>query len=107
MGGESYGCHCPSDRKGADGIFRPALHLPHGSGGRGSGPVDNAENLLIFLLTEFDVNGETVMFAPAGGFFGTPGVGQSDIRIAYVLKAEDMKAGINIIKEGIKAYNAR
>ena len=47
------------------------------------------------------------MFAPAGGFFGTPGVGQSDIRIAYVLKAEDMKAGINIIKEGIKAYNSR
>jgi len=70
-------------------------------------PVDNAENFLIFLLTEFDVNGETCMFAPAGGFYGTPGVGQSDIRIAYVLKAEDMKAGINIIKEGIKAYNAR
>ena len=70
-------------------------------------PVDNAENFLMFLLQEFDVNGETVMFAPAGGFFGTPGVGQSDIRIAYVLKAEDMKAGINIIKEGIKAYNSR
>ena len=47
------------------------------------------------------------MFAPAGGFFSTPGVGQSDIRIAYVPKAEDMRAGINIIKEGIKAYNAR
>ena len=61
----------------------------------------------MFLLQEFDVNGETVMFAPAGGFFSTPGVGQSDIRIAYVLKAEDMRAGINIIKEGIKAYNAR
>ena len=70
-------------------------------------PVDNAEDFLMFLLTEFDVNGETVMFAPAGGFFGTPGVGQSDMRIAYVLNAEDMKAGINIIKEGIKAYNNR
>ena len=70
-------------------------------------PVDNAEKFLMFLLQEFDVNGETCMFAPAGGFYGTPGVGQSDIRIAYVLKAEDMKAGINIIKEGIKAYNAR
>lgn len=70
-------------------------------------PVDNAEDFLIFLLEEFDVNGETCMFAPAGGFYGTKGVGQSDIRIAYVLKAEDMKAGINIIKEGIKAYNAR
>lgn len=70
-------------------------------------PVDNAEDFLMFLLTEFDVDGETCMFAPAGGFFSTPGVGQSDIRIAYVLNAEDMKAGINIIKEGIKAYNSR
>lgn len=70
-------------------------------------PVDNAEDFLMFLLTEFDVDGETCMFAPAGGFFNTPGVGQSDIRIAYVLNAEDMKAGINIIKEGIKAYNSR
>ncbi len=70
-------------------------------------PVDNAEIFLMFLLQEFDVNGETVMFAPAGGFFSTKGVGQSDMRIAYVLKAEDMKAGINIIKEGIKAYNNR
>lgn len=70
-------------------------------------PVDNAEDFLMFLLNDFDIDGETCMFAPAGGFFGTPGVGQSDIRIAYVLNAEDMKAGINIIKEGIKAYNNR
>jgi aspartate aminotransferase len=70
-------------------------------------PVDNAEDFLMFLLQEFDVNGETCMFAPAGGFFSTKGVGQSDIRIAYVLNAEDMKAGINVIKEGIKAYNNR
>lgn len=70
-------------------------------------PVDNAEDFLMFLLQEFDVEGETCMFAPAGGFYGTKGVGQSDIRIAYVLNAEDMKKGINIIKEGIKAYNAR
>ena len=70
-------------------------------------PVDDAEKFLMFLLTEFDVNGETCMFAPARGFFTNPEAGKSDMRIAYVLKAEDMKAGINIIKEGIKAYNAR
>ena len=70
-------------------------------------PVDDAEKFLMFLLTEFDVDGRTCMFAPAGGFFSTPGVGKSDIRIAYVLNAEDMRAGINIIKEGIKAYNSR
>ena len=45
----------------------------------------------MFLLTEFDVNGETCMFAPAGGFFTNPEAGKSDMRIAYVLKAEDMK----------------
>lgn len=70
-------------------------------------PVDDAEEFLIFLLKEFDVDGETCMFAPAAGFFSTPGVGKSDMRIAYVLNAEDMKAGINVIKEGIKAYNNR
>ncbi len=70
-------------------------------------PVDDAEKFLMFLLTEFDVDGRTCMFAPAGGFFSTPGVGKADIRIAYVLNAEDMRAGINIIKEGIKAYNSR
>lgn len=70
-------------------------------------PVDDSEKFLMFLLTEFDVDGQTCMFAPAGGFFSTPGVGKSDIRIAYVLNAEDMRAGINIIKEGIKAYNSR
>lgn len=70
-------------------------------------PVDNAEDFLVWLLENFDIDGETCMFAPAAGFYGTEGVGKSDIRIAYVLKAEDMKAGINIIKEGIKAYNNR
>lgn len=70
-------------------------------------PVDNAENFLMFLLTEFEVNGETTMFAPAGGFFTDPEVGKSDMRIAYVLNADDLRKGINIIKEGIKAYNAR
>ncbi|MCQ2548124.1 MAG: pyridoxal phosphate-dependent aminotransferase [Clostridia bacterium] len=70
-------------------------------------PVDDAEEFLIWMLENFDIDGETTMFAPAGGFFGTPGVGKSDIRIAYVLKAEEMQKGINIIKEAIKAYNAR
>lgn len=70
-------------------------------------PVDNAEDFLVWMLTEFEYEGQTVMFAPAGGFYGTKGVGQSDIRIAYVLNADDLKAAITCIKEGIKAYNAR
>lgn len=70
-------------------------------------PVDNAEDFLVWMLTEFDYKGQTCMFAPAGGFYGTQGVGQSDIRIAYVLNADDLKAAIECIREGIKVYNAR
>ncbi len=70
-------------------------------------PVDDAEDFLVWLLQNFDIDGETCMFAPAAGFYGTPGVGKADIRIAYVLNADDMKAGIEIIKEGIKAYKNR
>lgn len=70
-------------------------------------PVDDVENFLIFLLTEFEDNGETVMFAPATGFYGTPGMGKDEFRIAYVLNSEDMKRGAELIKLGLEAYNNR
>ncbi|MCL2436627.1 MAG: pyridoxal phosphate-dependent aminotransferase [Clostridiales bacterium] len=70
-------------------------------------PVDNAEDFLVWLLTEFDVDGETVMFAPAEGFYATPGLGKNEIRIAYVLKEEDLKKAMNIIRLGIEKYNKR
>ena len=70
-------------------------------------PVENAEDFLVWLLTEFDVNGETVMFAPAEGFYVTKGLGKNEIRIAYVLKAEDIRKAINIIRLGIEKYNGR
>ncbi|MCF0148321.1 MAG: pyridoxal phosphate-dependent aminotransferase [Clostridium sp.] len=70
-------------------------------------PVDDAEKFLVFMLDEFDIDGKTVMFAPAQSFFGTPGMGKSDIRIAYVLNADDMEKAIYILGEGIKAYNSR
>ena len=70
-------------------------------------PVENAEDFLVWLLTEFDVNGETVMFAPAEGFYVTPGLGKNEIRIAYVLKEKDIKAAIEIIRLGIEKYNGR
>ena len=70
-------------------------------------PVENAEDFLIFLLTEYDDNGETVMFAPAEGFYATPGMGRSEMRIAYVLDAKDMVRGVEIIRKGIDAYKAK
>lgn len=70
-------------------------------------PVDNIENFLMFLLTEFEDNGETVMFAPAEGFYATPGLGKDEMRIAYVLNQDAMRRGVELIRLGIEAYNAK
>ncbi len=70
-------------------------------------PVDNVEDFLMFLLEEFDDNGETVMFAPAEGFYATPGLGKDEIRIAYVLNQNDMRRGVELIRLGIEAYNKK
>lgn len=70
-------------------------------------PVDDVEKFLMFLLTEFDDNGETVMFAPAEGFYATPGLGKEEMRIAYVLNKKDMARGVELIRLGIEAYNNR
>lgn len=70
-------------------------------------PVDNVESFLMFLLTEFEDKGETVMFAPAEGFYATPGLGREEMRIAYVLNKKDMARGVELIRLGIEAYNNR
>ncbi|MDD3395523.1 MAG: hypothetical protein PHG19_12935, partial [Anaerotignum sp.] len=69
-------------------------------------PVENAENLLVFLLQEFRENNETVMYAPAEGFYATPGLGKNELRIAYILNADDMARGIELLGKGIEAYKA-
>ncbi len=70
-------------------------------------PVDNADTFQQWLLTDFDDKGETVMFAPGESFYGTPGRGVDEIRIAYVLKAEDLARAIELLGLGIEAYNNR
>lgn len=70
-------------------------------------PVEDIEDFLMFLLEEFEDNGESVMFAPAEGFYATPGLGKDEIRIAYVLKREDMKRGVELIRLGLEAYNKK
>ena len=70
-------------------------------------PIDDAEDFLMFLLTEYRDNNETVMFAPAGGFYGTPGKGKSEIRIAYVLESGHIKRACQLIRTGLKAYKAK
>lgn len=70
-------------------------------------PIDDAEDFLMFLLTEYRDNNETVMFAPAGGFYETHGSGKSEIRIAYVLESEDLKRACSLIRTGLEAYKAK
>ncbi|MDD7886696.1 pyridoxal phosphate-dependent aminotransferase [Flavivirga sp. 57AJ16] len=68
-------------------------------------PVKNSDDFAQWLLEHFDVDGETIMVAPAGGFYSTPGVGLNQIRIAYVLKKESLIKAVNILKEALKVYN--
>ncbi|HRV54231.1 MAG: pyridoxal phosphate-dependent aminotransferase [Mangrovimonas sp.] len=67
-------------------------------------PIKNADAFAQWLLEKFDVNGETVMVAPAAGFYSTPGIGLNQIRIAYVLKKESLVKAVNILKEALKVY---
>lgn len=70
-------------------------------------PVEDAEDFLVWLLTEFDDNGETLMYAPGGGFYATPGMGRNEVRLAYVLKQEDLKRSMEILKIALEKYNAK
>lgn len=67
-------------------------------------PIENAEDFVIWMLNEFDVDGETVMACPAEGFYGTEGLGKSEIRLAYILNEHDLKKAANILKEGLEKY---
>ena len=70
-------------------------------------PVESTEDLLLFLLNEFRDNNETVMYAPAEGFYATEGLGKDELRIAYILKAEDLARAIELLGKGIEAYKAK
>ena len=69
-------------------------------------PIDNADAFAQWLLESYDLNGETVMVAPAAGFYSTPGMGLSEVRIAYVLKKEDLVSAVRILKAAIPVYNS-
>ncbi len=70
-------------------------------------PVNDAEKFLIWMLEEFEDNGETVMASPANGFYATEGLGKNEIRIAYVLEPEKLDRAMHIFAKGIEAYNKR
>ena len=87
------GCFCPNPK----GAFYAVARLP----------IDNADKFCQWLLEDFEYNNETVMLAPATGFYSTKGKGTDEIRISYVLKVEDLKASMKCLEEALKVYPGR
>ena len=67
-------------------------------------PIENAENFAKWLLERYHLNNETIMIAPANGFYSTPNTGNNQVRIAYVLNENDLKSSIEILKNGLNEY---
>jgi aspartate aminotransferase len=87
------GVYCPKPK----GAFYTVVKLP----------VDDADKFAQWLLEKFEYNNQTVMVAPASGFYSTPGYGKNEVRIAYVLKIEDLKNAMLVLAEALKVYPGR
>lgn len=87
------GVYCPKPK----GAFYTVVRLP----------VDDADRFAQWLLEEFEYNNQTVMIAPASGFYSTPGLGRNEARIAYVLNIEDLKGAMKVLEEALKVYPGR
>lgn len=87
------GCFCPTPR----GAFYAVARLP----------IDDSDNFCKWLLEEFNYNGETVMLAPATGFYSVEGMGKDEVRISYCLKVEDLQAALKCLEEALKVYPGR
>ncbi|HPR17309.1 MAG TPA: pyridoxal phosphate-dependent aminotransferase [Candidatus Cloacimonadota bacterium] len=69
-------------------------------------PIENADHFAEWMLKEYSVNNETVMFAPAEGFYATPGLGKNEIRIAYILNENDLKKAMKLFRSGLEKYRS-
>jgi aspartate aminotransferase len=87
------GVYCPKPK----GAFYTVVRLP----------VDDADKFAQWLLEEFEYKNQTVMVAPASGFYSTAGSGKNEVRIAYVLKIDDLKSAMLILAEALKVYPGR
>jgi aspartate aminotransferase len=87
------GVYCPKPK----GAFYTVVKLP----------VDDSDKFARWLLEEFDYKNQTVMVAPASGFYSTPGSGKNEVRIAYVLKIDDLRNAMMILEEALKVYPGR
>lgn len=87
------GVYCPKPK----GAFYSTVRLP----------VDDTDRFSQWLLEEFEHNNQTVMLAPASGFYSTPGLGTDEVRIAYVLNTDDLKNAMETLAEALKVYPGR
>ncbi|MGY6563030.1 MAG: pyridoxal phosphate-dependent aminotransferase [Luteibaculaceae bacterium] len=87
------GVKCPTP----GGAFYAVAHLP----------IDNADRFCQWILEDFEYEGATVMMAPATGFYATPGLGSTEVRIAYVLEVEALKKSMKILAEALKVYQTK
>ncbi|HAF27606.1 MAG TPA: aspartate aminotransferase [Bacteroidales bacterium] len=87
------GVYCPKPK----GAFYTVVKLP----------IDDADKFAQWILTDFEYKKQTVMVAPATGFYATPGLGKNEVRIAYVLKKEDLKNAMETLEVALKAYPGR
>lgn len=87
------GAYCPNPK----GAFYVVARLP----------IDNSDRFCQWLLEDFSYRGETVMFAPASGFYSTPGMGKDEVRISYVLNVEELKRSMECLEEALKVYPGR
>ncbi len=87
------GVYCPKPK----GAFYAIVKLP----------IDDCDKFAQWLLEEFEYNNQTVMVAPASGFYSTPGSGKNEVRIAYVLKIDDLKNAMTVLAEALKVYPGR
>ncbi len=101
-------------RKRRDVVFQALQTMPGVLAGRPEGafytiprlPIDDTEDFARWLLTDFSRDGETVMVAPAAGFYATPGLGRNEIRIAYVLEEKALQRAMDLLGEAIKEYQS-
>ena len=115
-GTEDYARECFDEYKARRDFFIkglneiPGVHSPMPEGAFytvASLPVEDAEDFCKWLLSDFRLNGETVMMAPAAGFYSTPGLGKNQVRMAYVLQKEDLAKSLDILRAALEAYNKR
>ena len=115
-GTEAYAKECFDEYKSRRDFFIqglneiPGVYSPMPGGAFytvASLPIDDAEDFCRWLLTDFRLNGETVMMAPAAGFYSTPGLGKNQVRMAYVLKKEDLAQALKVLRAALATYKDR